>query len=51
VLDAFGHVSMRHPQDPGRFLTSRSQAEEGAKDQRAGGRPARELWKRKAPGK
>jgi ribulose-5-phosphate 4-epimerase/fuculose-1-phosphate aldolase len=26
VLDAFGHVSMRHPQDPGRFLMSRSLA-------------------------
>jgi ribulose-5-phosphate 4-epimerase/fuculose-1-phosphate aldolase len=26
VLDAFGHVSMRHPQDPNRFLMSRSLA-------------------------
>src|SRR6202795_1113109 len=24
VLDAFGHVSARHPTDPGRFLLSRS---------------------------
>jgi HCOMODA/2-hydroxy-3-carboxy-muconic semialdehyde decarboxylase len=26
VLDAFGHVSVRHPADPGRFLMSRSLA-------------------------
>jgi HCOMODA/2-hydroxy-3-carboxy-muconic semialdehyde decarboxylase len=26
VLDAFGHVSLRHPDDPGRFLLSRSRA-------------------------
>jgi HCOMODA/2-hydroxy-3-carboxy-muconic semialdehyde decarboxylase len=26
VLDAFGHVSARHPQDPGKFLLSRSLA-------------------------
>jgi len=26
VLDAFGHVSMRHPGDPGRFLMARSLA-------------------------
>ena len=26
VLDAFGHVSVRHPRDPGRFLMSRSLA-------------------------
>ncbi len=26
VLDAFGHVSVRHPTDPGRFLMSRSVA-------------------------
>ena len=24
VLDAFGHVSMRHPRDSGRYLLSRS---------------------------
>ena len=24
VLDAYGHVSMRHPLDPGRFLLSHS---------------------------
>ena len=28
VLDAFGHVSMRHPADPGRYLLSRSRAPE-----------------------
>ncbi len=28
VLDAFGHVSMRHPDDAGRYLLSRSQAPE-----------------------
>jgi ribulose-5-phosphate 4-epimerase/fuculose-1-phosphate aldolase len=26
VLDAFGHVSVRHPDDPGRYLLSRSRA-------------------------
>lgn len=26
VLDAFGHVSVRHPTDPGRYLLSRSRA-------------------------
>jgi ribulose-5-phosphate 4-epimerase/fuculose-1-phosphate aldolase len=26
VLDAFGHVSMRHPNDPGRYLLSRSRS-------------------------
>jgi len=26
VLDAFGHVSMRHPTDPGRYLLARSRA-------------------------
>jgi ribulose-5-phosphate 4-epimerase/fuculose-1-phosphate aldolase len=26
VLDAFGHVSMRHPADPGRYLLSRSRS-------------------------
>jgi HCOMODA/2-hydroxy-3-carboxy-muconic semialdehyde decarboxylase len=26
VLDAFGHVTLRHPDDPGRFLLSRSRA-------------------------
>ena len=26
VLDAFGHVSMRHPEDPGRYLLSRSRS-------------------------
>ena len=26
VLDAFGHVSLRHPTDPGRFLLSRSRS-------------------------
>jgi HCOMODA/2-hydroxy-3-carboxy-muconic semialdehyde decarboxylase len=26
VLDAFGHVSMRHPVDPGRYLLSRSRS-------------------------
>ena len=28
VLDAFGHVSMRHPQNPGRYFLSRSRAPE-----------------------
>ena len=28
VLDAFGHVSVRHPTDPGRFLLSRHRAPE-----------------------
>ena len=28
VLDAFGHVSMRHPSDPNRYLLSRSRAPE-----------------------
>ena len=28
VLDAFGHVTMRHPTDPGRYLMSRSRAPE-----------------------
>ncbi|MDP2410461.1 MAG: class II aldolase/adducin family protein [Pseudolabrys sp.] len=28
VIDAFGHVSMRHPNDPGRYLLSRSRAPE-----------------------
>ena len=26
VLDAFGHVSIRHPTDPGRYLLSRSRS-------------------------
>src|SRR6201996_1285198 len=26
VLDAFGHVSVRHPGDPGRYLLSRSRS-------------------------
>ena len=28
VLDAFGHVSMRHPDDPNRYLLSRSRSPE-----------------------
>ena len=28
VLDAFGHVSVRHPRDPKRYLLSRSRAPE-----------------------
>ena len=28
VLDAFGHVSIRHPGDPQRYLLSRSRAPE-----------------------
>jgi len=28
VVDAFGHVSIRHPADPGRFLVSRARAPE-----------------------
>ena len=28
VLDAFGHVTMRHPTDPKRYLMSRSRAPE-----------------------
>ena len=28
VLDAFGHVTMRHPTDQGRYLMSRSRAPE-----------------------
>src|ERR1700728_5288867 len=26
VIDAFGHVSIRHPDDPGRYLLSRSRS-------------------------
>ena len=26
VLDAFGHVSLRHPADPGKYLLSRSRS-------------------------
>ena len=26
VLDAFGHVSLRHPNDPGRYLLARSRS-------------------------
>jgi hypothetical protein len=28
VLDAFGHVTARHPDDPGRFIMSRSRSPE-----------------------
>ena len=28
VVDAFGHVSVRHPKDPGRFLMSRARPPE-----------------------
>src|SRR5476649_2900716 len=28
VIDAFGHVSMRHPDNPGRYFLSRSRAPE-----------------------
>ena len=28
VIDAFGHVSLRHPDDPGRYFLSRSRAPE-----------------------
>ena len=28
VLDAFGHVSVRHPGDPGRYLLPRSRSPE-----------------------
>ena len=28
VLDGFGHVSVRHPGDPGRYLLSRSRSPE-----------------------
>src|SRR6266545_1078217 len=28
VLDAFGHVSMRHPADPGKYLLPRSRSPE-----------------------
>ena len=28
IIDAFGHVSMRHPEDPGRYLLSRSRSPE-----------------------
>ena len=28
VLDAYGHVSVRHPTDPGRYLLSRSRSPE-----------------------
>ena len=28
VIDAFGHVSMRHPDNPSRYLLSRSRAPE-----------------------
>src|SRR5207244_10563746 len=32
VLDAFGHVSARHPTDPGRYLLSRSRSPELVED-------------------
>ena len=35
VLDAFGHVSMRHPADPGRFLLSRSRSPQGVRMRRS----------------
>ena len=28
IIDAFGHVSVRHPQDPNRYLLSRSRSPE-----------------------
>ena len=28
VVDAYGHVSLRHPDDPGRYLLARSVAPE-----------------------
>ena len=28
VVDAYGHVSVRHPEDPGRYLLSRSRSPE-----------------------
>ena len=28
IIDAFGHVSARHPQDPNRYLLSRSRSPE-----------------------
>lgn len=28
VVDAYGHVSVRHPEDPGKFLLSRSRSPE-----------------------
>ena len=28
IVDAFGHISVRHPTDPGRFLISRHRAPE-----------------------
>ena len=28
VVDAFGHVSMRHPHDPGKYLLSRARSPE-----------------------
>ena len=28
IIDAFGHVSMRHPENPSRYLLSRSRAPE-----------------------
>jgi HCOMODA/2-hydroxy-3-carboxy-muconic semialdehyde decarboxylase len=33
VLDAFGHVSFRHPDDPGRFVMSRARAPELVNDE------------------
>src|SRR5260370_27680126 len=32
ILDAFGHVSVRHPQDPGRFIMARARAPELVED-------------------
>jgi hypothetical protein len=37
VLDAFGHVSMRHPDDAGRYLLPRSRSPELAYQRRPPG--------------
>jgi hypothetical protein len=41
VLDAFAHVGMRHPDDPGRYLLARSRSPDGARGFRA--------WRYRAP--
>ena len=61
VLDAFGHVSVRHPSDPSRYLLARSRSPEliepadvleftlelaaGGADQRGALRRTRDPWR------
>jgi len=44
VLDAFGHVSARHPRDPGRYLLSRSRAPELVEPPREPPKNWRQRW-------